>query len=88
MKNSQLFKRIIEYKTYNKFGHIEDVVVDKDHRNKGIGKLLINSLVDYGIKNGCYKISLNASCELSKFYTSNGFNVDGNHFDKFAKFAK
>jgi glucosamine-phosphate N-acetyltransferase len=53
-------------------GHIEDVVVDKQHRNKGIGKKIVETLIKYAYDNKCYKISLNCTEENSEFYKKIG----------------
>ncbi len=50
---------IIEHKIIHglsKCGHLEDIVIDKEFRGKKLGKKLINYLVNYGKKKGCYKI--------------------------------
>ncbi len=39
-------------------GWIEDVVVDSNHRNKGIGRMLINVLLESGEKKGLSEILL------------------------------
>jgi glucosamine-phosphate N-acetyltransferase len=54
-------------------GHIEDVVIDKNYRNNGLGKLLINHCVNYAKQNGCYKIILNCSSSNIGFYEKCGF---------------
>jgi glucosamine-phosphate N-acetyltransferase len=57
---------------FGKVGHIEDVVVDKEHRGKNIGKVLIEHLANYAKENGCYKIILNCSLEKQQFYEKCG----------------
>ncbi len=49
-------------------GHIEDVVSDKNVRGKGIGKLLVDSLIDLGKVIGCYKVLLDCSDDNVPFY--------------------
>jgi len=39
-------------------GYINDVVVEKEYRKKGIGKSLINILLKYAKKKKCFKIIL------------------------------
>src|SRR5579872_7500861 len=41
-----------------KVGHIEDVVVSKEHQGEGIGLKLIKALIRYAEKKGCYKTVL------------------------------
>jgi len=55
-------------------GHIEDVVVDFKHRGCGIGKQLLDFLVDYAKNNNCYKVILNCSDDNVGFYQKVGFN--------------
>ena len=56
-----------------KVGHIEDVVVHKDYRGKGLARKLLNFAENYCKKNNCYKIILDSSEEYKKFYEKNGF---------------
>ena len=64
-------KIIIDYKFYRNcknVGHIEDIVVDNKERGNGYAKTIINNLIDYGIKNDCYKFILNCKDEFKQFY--------------------
>lgn len=67
---------IYEYKfihNISKSAHIEDVCIDKNHRNKGIGHLLINFVVnEANNKEKCYKIILNCHDNLENFYKKSG----------------
>lgn len=56
-----------------KIGHIEDVVVKKEHQGKGVGKKIVNVLLKYAQKKGCYKTILDCSDELVSFYEGIGF---------------
>ena len=58
-------------------GHIEDVVVDKDIRQKGAGKLITNSLVDIAKDCGCYKVILDCGSQNVPFYDRCGFHLSG-----------
>lgn len=53
--------------------HIEDVVVDKDCRGKGIASTLLDFVKGYAQQNNCYKIILNCSQDYKRFYEKNGF---------------
>jgi glucosamine-phosphate N-acetyltransferase len=54
--------------------HIEDVVVRSDQRGSGIGRNLVRYLVaEAQKKTGCYKVVLDCSPELEKFYQNLGF---------------
>ena len=63
----------IIYKLTRTLGLIEDVAVDKDHRGKGIGKNLVEKLIEIGKQKNCDKIVLNTSEKNSKFYEKIGF---------------
>jgi len=77
---------IYEYKfihNIGKTGHIEDVCVDKNHRNKGIGNLLINHVVNEAHKENCYKIILNCDEKLENFYKKSGLEKNGIQMAKY-----
>jgi len=61
-----------------KVGHIEDVVVDNRSREKGMGKAIVNSLVEIAKEEGCYKVILNCSNENVPFYIKCGFKLTEN----------
>ena len=63
----------IIYKLSRTLGLIEDVAVNKDHRGKGIGKSLVEKLIEIGKQKNCDKIVLNTSQKNSKFYEKIGF---------------
>ena len=63
----------IIYKLTRTLGLIEDVAVNKDHRGKGIGKSLVEKLIEIGKQKNCDKIVLNTSEKNSKFYEKIGF---------------
>ena len=56
-----------------KVGHIEDVITDFRFRGQGLGKKIIESLVNYGRQQGCYKIILNCTNNNILFYEKCGF---------------
>ena len=59
-------------------GHIEDLAVDREHRNMSIGKTLIDYCIDISRSNGCYKVILNCNNDLEQYYTNNKFVNTGN----------
>lgn len=63
-------------------GHIEDIIVDINHRNKGIAQNILNRLVELS-NNTCYKVILDCKEELVDFYSKNGFNKNGNQMAKY-----
>ena len=67
---------IIEHKFINncaKYGHIEDVFVDENFRNKKIGKKIVEEAIKYCNEKECFKICLICREELEAFYSLNGF---------------
>ena len=64
------FIRNLKYKV-----HIEDVVIDKKWRRKGLGKLMLNEILSTikKDKRKIYKISLNCNEKYKKFYEKIGF---------------
>ncbi len=59
------------------YGHIENVVIDEKYRGKGIGKALVDYLVEEARKGNCYKVILNCSEDNISFYKKCGFNQNG-----------
>lgn len=48
--------------------HLEDFVVDVNHWSKGLGKILINYVLEWAKINNCYKIVGICSQEMSSYY--------------------
>lgn len=63
---------IIE-KLTRKLGIIEDVAVSKNNRGLGIGKKLVEKLIQTGKEKKCDKIVLSSSEKNSEFYEKMGF---------------
>lgn len=53
--------------------HIEDLVIDKNHRNKKIGSQLISQAIQYAKENNCYKTILSTNDDNIIFYEKSGF---------------
>jgi glucosamine-phosphate N-acetyltransferase len=73
-------KLIVEHKFHNNFsnmGHIEDVVVHKEYRQQGLGKLITNFLSSRANAQNCYKVILNCSKDNISFYEKCGFKQKG-----------
>lgn len=68
-----------------KVAHVEDVVVDKEYQGKGIGEMLMESLLELAKDSNCYKTILNCSDEIKPFYEKLGFkkNSNGMRYDHF-----
>jgi ribosomal protein S18 acetylase RimI-like enzyme len=61
------------YRQNRQSGHIEDIIVDKDHRDKGLGKELMENIINYAKKQGCHKVKLHCSKENQAFYEKLNF---------------
>lgn len=68
---------LIETKlTYNicYLGHIENILIHNDYRNKGYGKQIIKYLIDKAKNKKCYRIDLACENNLENYYENLGFN--------------
>ena len=54
-------------------GHIEDVSVNEDYKQEGVGTTLINRLIDIGKTMMCYKLILDCNKDIIPFYSQFGF---------------
>ncbi|QUC63948.1 GNAT family N-acetyltransferase [Nitrosopumilus sp. K4] len=59
-------------------GHIEDVVVDKNHQGKGIGEKIVKYLLNVAKNRGCYKTILDCTDDVKPFYEKIGFKKSSN----------
>lgn len=64
-------------------GHIEDVVVSKEHEGKGIGFKIMQTALEYAKAHGCYKTILDCDDTVKPFYERLGFkrHSNGMRFD-------
>ena len=77
---------IIDFKFYRNcknIGHIEDIVIDIKQRGKGYAKIIMNNLIDYGLKQNCYKFILNCKDEFIEFYKKYNFVKSNNNMIKY-----
>jgi glucosamine-phosphate N-acetyltransferase len=58
-------------------GHIEDICVKKEYRKFGLGKLIVQHLMNQAKKMGCYKVTLDCNEENSHFYEKCGLEKKG-----------
>jgi glucosamine-phosphate N-acetyltransferase len=56
-----------------KVGHIEDVVVSKEFQSKGVGAIIIQTVLEYAKNQGCYKTILDCDDAVKPFYEKLGF---------------
>jgi GNAT superfamily N-acetyltransferase len=64
---------------------IDNFIVDKENRGKGIGKLMLNWIQAEGKKLGCTQTvldSLTGNVQSHRFYFREGFSIIGFHFAK------
>lgn len=54
-------------------GHIEDIVVSQAYRGLGLGKLLVEKLVEEAKRRKCYKVILSSSPKNVTFYEKCNF---------------
>jgi glucosamine-phosphate N-acetyltransferase len=70
-----------EYKfirSISKVAHIEDIIIAEKYRGNNYGTvLLIDHLINVSQNNNCYKIILNCSDNLEKFYAKYGLIKNG-----------
>lgn len=59
------------------YAHIEDIYVEEKYRKHGIGKLLVEHLVNEAKKRKCHKVILDCNESLESFYTKNHFRKNG-----------
>jgi glucosamine-phosphate N-acetyltransferase len=71
----------------SKAGHIEDIIIDKDHRGMGYGLKIILHLMNLGKEVGCYKVILNCKDELVGFYDKCGLQRKGSQMIKYFDLA-
>ncbi len=68
----------------NPIGQIEDVIITEKYRGTGLGKIIVNKLIEIG-KNDfkCYKITLNCLDKNIDFYKKCNFEVSGSQMKHF-----
>jgi len=71
---------VYEQKLIHNYGlvaHLEDIFICNEHKNKGLGTMLIRELINKAKEKKCYKIILNCNIETKNFYEKNSFIVSG-----------
>lgn len=54
-------------------GHIEDIFTSVEHRGKGYAQMIIDALILEAKNNGCYRVNLLCTDNLTYFYQDKGF---------------
>lgn len=70
---------------YLKVAVIDELIVDINSRNQGIGKMLLDRAVDLAREKQCYKVELHSNIKRTdahRFYESNGFEKTSYYFTK------
>jgi len=60
-------------------GIIEEVIVSDKYRGKSLGKLIVKCLIELGKFLGCYKITLNCTDNMLRFYKNLEFVAEENN---------
>jgi glucosamine-phosphate N-acetyltransferase len=60
-----------------KLGHIEEMTIQKEFRHQGLGKLIIEKIIQRARESGCYKVTLNCTEDLKPFYEVCGLEKAG-----------
>jgi glucosamine-phosphate N-acetyltransferase len=58
-------------------GHIEDIVVAKHMRGKGVSQQILHILKTIARENNCYKVILDCDNAVKNVYTKNGLEIKG-----------
>ncbi len=58
-------------------GHIEDIIVNKHFRGKGVSQKILDSLKLIAREKNCYKVIVDCCETVKKVYIKNGFSVKG-----------
>lgn len=62
---------------FQSVGHIEDVVVDASMRGQGLGRCMIEELIEFAKSKRCYKVILHCDASKVDFYEKCGFEKRG-----------
>lgn len=68
--------------------YVDDLCIDKEFQNTGIGKQLLNYVYEFAKKIGCYNITLNVwngNDNAFEFYKKNEFNIQKFYLEKIIK---
>ena len=61
-----------------KVGHVEDVATRAGYEGRGVGKAIMNKLIEEARRYGCYKVILDCSDKNIPFYEKAGFHLHEN----------
>ena len=63
-------------------GQLIQMAVETDWQGKGIGKLLVRSLIAFAVSQGIKEIEIHSRAEVISFYEQLGFQVFGDEFEE------
>ncbi len=66
-------------------GHMDELVVNAEHRGQGLGKLLMERIIEVAVSQGCVRLELETAFhrkDAHRFYEQNGFESRGLLFSK------
>ena len=66
---------------FGSYAKLERIAVDSSLRGAGIGRQILNFMVDHCRKRGIAKLRLSAQVHSLQFYSANGFIPEGEPFD-------
>lgn len=68
---------------------VDDLCIDKNYRNAGIGKLLFNFVLEFAKKQNCYDVTLNVwegNSSAKQFYEKMGMFIKETQMEIFVKY--
>ncbi|KAJ1023596.1 hypothetical protein NDA16_003213 [Ustilago loliicola] len=71
---------VVELKFFRgltRVGHVEDIVVNTKLHSEGLGKIVVQTVMNIAESKGCSNIILNCSDEKKPFYEKCGFSYSG-----------
>ena len=63
-------------------GQLIQMAVETNWQGKGIGKLLVQSLIAFAVSKGLKEIEIHSRAEVTSFYEQLGFKVYGDEFEE------
>lgn len=66
-------------------GHVDELIVDKEHRGRGVGTQLLEHIIALAKQQGCSRVELDTAfkrTEAHQFYEQHGFQKRGFLFSK------
>ncbi|MDH3323954.1 MAG: GNAT family N-acetyltransferase [Flavobacteriaceae bacterium] len=68
--------------TENKKAQLIQMAVDDSRQGQGIGRLLVEALIEFSKKIGLEEIQIHSRSNVTSFYTHLGFDIFGNEFEE------